>query len=84
VSGEIDSASDAARTSVSPVVVSLAVDPPSMAAIAETLSAERPRRWLGPAVAVLAIAALIIVVIVDSALAGGLATSGAGTPAPSF
>jgi hypothetical protein len=82
VSDEIDEASGAFHTSVSPVVADLRVDPSTVAAISRTLSTERPRRWLGPVVVMVALAVVFVVALIGSSQTG--VTPGIGTPAPSF
>ena len=78
----MDKGSGAFHTSVSPVVADLRVDPSTVAAISRTLSTERPRRWLGPVVVMVAVAVLIVVAVVGSSQTG--ITPGIGMPAPSF
>jgi hypothetical protein len=82
VNDDADRVSGTVHTSVPPVVVSLAVDPSTMAAISETLSTDRPRPWLGPIIVVITVGVLIVVAIVGSAQVG--VTPGVGTPVPSF
>ena len=88
MSDELDRHPGGGHRSVPPVVASLAVNPSTAAAIADTFlsdpPARRTRSWLGPVIVLLVAGLLILATVVLWDQAGGFVTPDIGTPAPSF